>query len=72
MYQLHVTVHETIGAYICSAVISSTDQFGATQQFAAGEPAYLEIPEEHSEEDFTDLLLAAARYARILLDTPNK
>lgn len=70
MYQLHVTVHESIGCYICSAALSSTDQSGRTVTVLQANPAYLELSPDHSEEDFADLLEAVARYARILLDTP--
>lgn len=70
MYQLHMTVHESIGCYICSASLSSTDQHGRTITVLTATPAYLELAEDHQEEDFADLLQAVARYARILLDTP--
>jgi len=70
MYTLTVTIHETIGAFVCQAVISEVDQWGKTYPVAKTQRAYLEPLEDGIPEDIAELLKALARYGRILSDSP--
>lgn len=70
MYQLHLTVHETIGAYVCSTVVSDVAQSGQVTQVAKSVPRYLEVDPRLVEDEFAGLLDALARYVRIMTDSP--
>jgi len=72
MYQLTVTVSETIGCYICKLVISSVDQFGSVTRIAASRPTYLEVDPVFLEDDIVQILRASERFVRKMADTPSK
>jgi len=70
MYTLSVTIHETVGAFVCSAVISEVDQWGKVYTVAKAKRAYLEQLEDGIPEDIGELLRALVRYATFLSDSP--
>lgn len=70
MYQLSVTVIETLGCYICTAAISSRDQFGRVTQVASSAPTYLETDPAFLEDDLLQILRAAERFVRLRIDPP--
>lgn len=71
MYQLTVTVVETLGAYVCKGVISERDQFGVVRTIATRAPSYLESDDPFLEDGFTEILRAAERYARLMRESPK-
>lgn len=71
MYQLQLTVQETIGAMICSAAISSVDQWGKVILIATSGPTYLEIDPAFIEDDLLQLLRSAERFVRLQIDSPK-
>ncbi len=70
MYQLSVTVTETIGCYVCRIALSSRDQWGRTVQVSSTGPSYLEVDPVFLEDDLLQILRAAERYVRNCIDSP--
>jgi len=70
MYQLTVTVNETIGCYICRAVISSVDQWDRVVTIATTGPTYLELDPAFLEDDLLQVLQICERFVRSKIDTP--
>lgn len=70
MYQLHVSVQETIGAFICQAHLSDHDQWGTVVKIGSSIPAYLSPDADGIPEDLNELFRVLARYAAILIDSP--
>lgn len=70
MYQLHVSIHETIGAYICSATISEVDQWGRVRTLAKARKAFLSPEDDGIPEDLGSLFSCLERYASILAESP--
>lgn len=70
MYQLQVTVIETMGAYVCSAALSETDQFGRTTLVTSTGHRYLDVDPAAVPDDFAAILNALARFADLVLESP--
>lgn len=71
MYQINVTVIETIGAYVCSGAISESDQFGHTQQIAVIKPVYLEGDDLLMRDPVGNLISALSRFASLMAESPK-
>lgn len=70
MYQLHVSIQETIGAYICAATISEVDQWGRVTTLAKARKAFLSQSDDGIPEDLGELFKCLERYAAILAESP--
>lgn len=62
MYNLHLTVRETVGAFVCTVAISDTDEWGRTT-LIAGQEALVEAPDP-DEDPLAQILEAGARWLR--------
>ena len=64
MYNLHLTVRETVGAYVCTMALSDTDEWGKTTPVASKE-MLVEAPDP-DEDPLEQLLEATARWVSVL------
>lgn len=71
MYQLQVSIHETVGAYVCHASISSSEQDGRVVQIASTVNSFIEHDDPWLDDDLTNILRAAERYVRLLVESPK-
>lgn len=72
MYQLSLSINETIGAYICHACVSSVDQFGVVTTVATTANTFLEVDDPFLEDDLLRILRSAERYVRMLVESPKQ
>lgn len=72
MYQLHLAVHQTVGAHIVQAVLSDTSDSGETVTVAAYGPVFVEDHHGDLEDDLTELLLAVKRWSSLVVTDPSR
>ena len=62
MYQLHVAVHQTVGAHIIQATLSDTSDTGETSQVMTWGPRFVEDHHGEQLDDLAELLLCVKRW----------
>ena len=72
MYQLHVAVHQTVGAHIIQATLSDTTDDGETALVASYGPVFVEDHHGDLQDDLTELLLAVKRWSSLVVTDPSR